>query len=89
MSWGGSYIEDIIEDFLSVFGKEGRSARQHFVEQRAQTPPVDGRVVAGALDDLGRQVLGGPTESKGLFPAVHGAFGQPEVRDLHMPGHIE
>ena len=26
MSWGGSYIEDIIEDFLSVFGKEGGCA---------------------------------------------------------------
>jgi hypothetical protein len=50
-------VEDGFEEVESVLVAEGREASNHFVDDAAETPPVDGLIVALLLYHLRRQVL--------------------------------
>ena len=57
--------------FVDVLRVERRNADSEFVQQNAQTPPVDCLVVTHTADDFRRQILGGTTESVGRLVITH------------------
>lgn len=48
----------LIRIVCSADDVEGRASGQHFVEEDAQRPPVDGKRVVLATKDLGSDVIG-------------------------------
>lgn len=49
----GDFIaQDVGEGGVAVFAFEGGSAEEHFVDEDAKGPPVDGAGVAAAFDDF-------------------------------------
>ena len=50
-------VENLAVHFIRVFVVEGGKTCQHFVEEDAESPPVNGFVVAGALKKFGGEVF--------------------------------
>mmetsp|Transcript_20310 Transcript_20310/g.64899 ORF Transcript_20310/g.64899 Transcript_20310/m.64899 type:complete len:256 (+) Transcript_20310:89-856(+) len=63
--------------------RERREPAQHLVDQNAQRPPVHRLVVARAVQDLGRQVVGRAAERVRASARVHVLLRQPKVGQLH------
>ena len=61
---GERYIiaEDIRKRSVTVFSLEGGCSVEHFVDEDAEGPPVDGGGVATAFDDFGGDVFFGADE---------------------------
>ena len=52
-------VSDVAEEHLPVLTVERRKPSQHLVQQDSEAPPIAGKaVVAIAVENLGRQVLG-------------------------------
>ena len=49
--------QDICKRGVAVLALERGSAVEHFIDQDAQRPPVDGAGVAATFDHLGRDIL--------------------------------
>jgi hypothetical protein len=58
----GFVMFDLIEQFTSVFGVEGRETMDEFVDERAQTPPVNCFAVSFFLYDLRGEVFRGSAD---------------------------
>ena len=56
------FREDLAVHLVGVFVVVRRQARQHFVEEHAQRPPVDGFGVALPEQEFGGEVFGGAAE---------------------------
>lgn len=54
--------ENIRECSVAVFPFERRGAVEHFVDENAERPPVDGGGVTAAFDDFGGDVFFGADE---------------------------
>ena len=81
---GGLARLDHLEQLVAVLGLEGRAAGHHLVDQAAEAPPVHRLLVALAVHDLGRQVLGRAADrlrALGLGQDLR----EPEVGELHVP----
>ena len=66
-------MENVVEELVVVIALERRLSRQHLVHQDAQRPPVNRAIVHALLDDLWRDVVGGPAE-RACRCAVHDAL---------------
>jgi hypothetical protein len=75
-------VDDFLEHCDVVVGVKGAAARQHFVGQHAERPPVDGAVVARARDLLGSEVGGRAAERVGFARAQ--PLGEGEIRNLEI-----
>ena len=76
---------DLLEEHVAVAAVEGRQARQHLVEQRAEAPPVDSAPVARAVQHLRREVLGRAAERvRAAVDGVDVLLREPEVGQAHV-----
>mmetsp|Transcript_4360 Transcript_4360/g.11304 ORF Transcript_4360/g.11304 Transcript_4360/m.11304 type:complete len:212 (+) Transcript_4360:158-793(+) len=73
--------EDLLVDPEGVLVVKRRVARQHFVDEDAERPPVHRLSVPFGLDDLGREVLGCATQRP---CSVLNVLGEAEVGDFQV-----
>lgn len=74
-------FENFLVDGHGVFVVEGVDAGDHFVEEDAEGPPVDGLAVSLVQQDLRREVLRGSAE--GVCPAFDD-LGEPEIGEFQV-----
>lgn len=94
--WEGGYvgdlkrvIEDGFEEIQPVLAAEGRESGDHFIDDTAETPPVDSLIMSLLLDDLGRQVFGSAADGHGLFVFEIEGAGESKVSHLDVPHLIQ
>ena len=83
---GHCYVFDVnvgenylFEEFHSVFVFEGWETSNHFVDETAQTPPVDFNSMAEFLDDFGGEVLWGSANGLGFFVVGFEDLGEAKI----------
>eukprot|EP01139_Manchomonas_bermudensis_P005649 Amastigsp_a175486_287.p2 type:complete len:380 gc:universal Amastigsp_a175486_287:226-1365(+) len=77
-------IHDLAIHQIGVVRVECREPREHLEEEHAEGPPVDGFVVAVALENLWRKILGGSAERPRGLALAHALFAEPKVCDAHV-----
>lgn len=75
-------LQDVLVDAHGVIVAEGVDARVHFVDEDAQSPPVDGFSVTLVEDDFWGDVLWRSANGEG--PAFVQDLGETEVRQLEV-----
>ena len=75
------FREDFAVHFVRVFVVEGREARQHFVQQYAQRPPIHRLRITLPVQELGGEILGGAAEGVGFVLVFHVEFAEAEVAE--------
>ena len=68
---------------------EGREAGEHFVDDAAKAPPIDGLVVSLLLNDFGGEVFRSAADGHGLFVLEVEGAGEAEVGDLDVAALIK
>jgi hypothetical protein len=68
---------------------EGWESSDHFVDDTAEAPPVDGLIVTLFLDHFWGQVLGSSADRHSLFVLEVECAGEAEVSDLDVTGFVE
>ena len=62
---GHVVAKNVGESGVAVLALERGGAEEHFIDEDAKRPPVDGARVAAALDDFGRDVFFGTDKGVG------------------------
>ncbi len=57
-------LEDVLVDHKRIIVGKGVYSGDHFVDEDAQSPPVDGLAVSLVMEDFGGQILGSSTEGE-------------------------
>ena len=77
-------VDDTVKDFLFIVARERRLADQHFKDEDAEAPPVDGSGVRRFRQHLGRQEFGRSTECSRPVSKTHSFFAKSEIGDFHV-----
>ena len=77
-------IFDVLVELFPVLGVEGRQANEHFVNNRAEGPPVGRLTMALPLKHLWGEVFSGTTEGLGVLLSLDAHLGEAEVSQLNV-----
>ena len=78
----------LVEELRPVLGVKRRQPDHHFVDERAQTPPIHWLSMPLLVEDLGSEILRRPADGVGIIVGdVH--FGEPEVSEPEIPVLID